>query len=423
MERWFRTQDAYYHADAKRVYYLSLEFLMGRALLNNVLSLEALDAHREALELLGYDLEELQEQEWDAGLGNGGLGRLAACLLESAATVGLPFYGYGIRYEYGIFQQRIEDGFQVETPDNWLRYGNPWEIPRPHALFPVQFYGRTDHVRDAEGRLDVRWIDTQSVFAMAYDTLVVGFRTNNVNTLRLWAAKSSREFDLLRSTPASTCGRWRTRTSPRTSRRCSTPGRPVRGQGAAAQAAVLLRLRDPAGHPPALPEAAAALGGASREGRDPAQRHPSRPGHPRADATAGGRGAPRLGPGLVAHPAGLRLHQPHDPARGPGALAGGAAAPPAASPLRDHRGDRPPLPRGGAPRAIPGTRSRARWPSSTTPARSGWPTWRSSAATPSTGWPGCTPRSSPSGPSPAFTRTSPADSTTRPTASRPAAGC
>jgi starch phosphorylase len=198
MERWFRTQDAYYHADAKRVYYLSLEFLLGRALLDNVLSLGAEDAYREALERLGYDLEELQEQEWDAGLGNGGLGRLAACLLESAATLGLPFYGYGIRYEYGIFQQRIRDGFQVETPDNWLRYGNPWEIPRPHALFPVQFYGRTEHVRDEKGRHLARWIDTQSVYAMAYDSLVAGFRTDNVNTLRLWAAKSSREFDLLR---------------------------------------------------------------------------------------------------------------------------------------------------------------------------------------------------------------------------------
>jgi glycogen phosphorylase len=198
MERWFRTQDAYYHADAKRVYYLSLEFLLGRALLNNALNLGALEAYRETLERLGYDLEELQEQEWDAGLGNGGLGRLAACLLDSAATLGLPFYGYGIRYEYGIFQQRIQDGFQVETPDNWLRYGNPWEIPRPHALFPVQFYGHTEHLHDEEGRYRVRWIDTQSVYAMAYDTLVVGFRTDNVNTLRLWAAKSSREFDLLR---------------------------------------------------------------------------------------------------------------------------------------------------------------------------------------------------------------------------------
>ncbi|HVO09827.1 MAG TPA: glycogen/starch/alpha-glucan phosphorylase [Vicinamibacteria bacterium] len=198
MERWFRTQDAYYHADAKRVYYLSLEFLMGRALLNNVLNLGALDAYHEALERLGYGLEELQEQEWDAGLGNGGLGRLAACLLDSAATLSLPFYGYGIRYEYGIFQQHIHDGFQLESPDNWLRYGNPWEIPRPDALFPVQFYGRTEHDRGADGRLRVRWVDAQSVWAMAYDTPVAGFRTDTVNTLRLWAAKSSREFDLAR---------------------------------------------------------------------------------------------------------------------------------------------------------------------------------------------------------------------------------
>jgi starch phosphorylase len=198
MERWFRTQDAYYHADAKRVYYLSLEFLMGRALLNNVLNLGALDVYRKALERLGYNLEELQEQEWDAGLGNGGLGRLAACLLDSAATLSLPFYGYGIRYEYGIFRQHIQDGFQVETPDNWLRYGNPWEIPRPDALFPVQLYGRTEHVRDENGQHRVRWVDAQSVYAMAYDTPVVGFRTDTVNTLRLWAAKSSREFDLAR---------------------------------------------------------------------------------------------------------------------------------------------------------------------------------------------------------------------------------
>jgi glycogen phosphorylase len=198
MERWFRTQSAYYKADAKRVYYLSLEFLMGRALLNNVLNLGARDAHMDALQELGYDLEALQEQEWDAGLGNGGLGRLAACVLDSAATLGLPFYGYGIRYDYGIFQQRIVDGAQVEAPDNWLRYGNPWEIPRPDALFPVRFYGRTEHRQEADGALRVRWVDAQDVWAMAYDTPVVGYCNDTVNTLRLWSAKSSREFDLSR---------------------------------------------------------------------------------------------------------------------------------------------------------------------------------------------------------------------------------
>jgi starch phosphorylase len=196
MERWFRTQSAYYRADAKRVYYLSLEFLLGRALIHNVINLGARDAYTSALRSLGCDLEAVQEQEWDAGLGNGGLGRLAACIQDSAATLGLPFYGYGIRYEYGIFQQRIVDGAQVEFPDNWLRYGNPWEIPRPDAIFPVRFYGRTEAYTDEQGQYRVRWIDTHDVWAMAYDTPVAGFGNDTVNTLRLWSAKSSREFDL-----------------------------------------------------------------------------------------------------------------------------------------------------------------------------------------------------------------------------------
>jgi glycogen phosphorylase len=196
MERWFRTQSAYYQADVKRVYYLSLEFLPGRALVHNVINLGARDAYIAALRRLGYDLETLHEQEWDAGLGNGGLGRLAACIMDSAATLGLPFYGYGIRYEYGIFQQRIQDGAQVEAPDNWLRCENPWEIPRTDALFPVRFYGRTEHHDDGGTGFRVRWVDTHDVWAMAYDTPVAGFRNDTVNTLRLWSAKSSREFDL-----------------------------------------------------------------------------------------------------------------------------------------------------------------------------------------------------------------------------------
>jgi glycogen phosphorylase len=198
MERWFRTQSAYYVADAKRVYYLSLEFLLGRALVSNIVNLGARDAYTDALRNLGYDLEALHEEEWDAGLGNGGLGRLAACIQESAATLGLPFYGYGIRYEYGIFQQRILEGSQVEFPDNWLRYGNPWEIPRPDAVFPVRFYGRSVHRRDENGGLQVSWEGTQDVWAMAYDTPIAGYCNDTVNTLRLWSAKSSREFDLER---------------------------------------------------------------------------------------------------------------------------------------------------------------------------------------------------------------------------------
>ncbi len=146
---------------------------------------------------LGYELEELEDWEYDAGLGNGGLGRLAACFLDSMATLALPAYGYGIRYEYGIFFQRIRDGAQVETPDNWLRYGNPWEVERPEYLYPVHFYGR---VELAGGRRRAACAsggsDTQVVMAMAYDTPVPGYRNDTVNNMRLWAAKSTREFDL-----------------------------------------------------------------------------------------------------------------------------------------------------------------------------------------------------------------------------------
>ena len=195
-DRWFETQSAYYVADTKRVYYLSLEFLLGRALVHNIINLDAQDASTQAMRRVGYDLEVLQQQEWDAGLGNGGLGRLAACIMDSAATLGLPFFGYGIRYEYGIFRQRIEHGWQTEYPDNWLRYGNPWEIPRPDAVFNVRFFGRSENYRDEDGLVRYRWLDTEDVWAMAYDTPVVGFGGRTVNTLRLWSAKSTREFDI-----------------------------------------------------------------------------------------------------------------------------------------------------------------------------------------------------------------------------------
>ena len=196
MERWFLTQNAYYRSDAKRVYYLSMEFLPGRLLVNNILSLGAHPAYSRAIEKLGYDLSNIGEREVDAGLGNGGLGRLAACFVDSAAALALPFFGYGIRYEYGIFRQRIKDGRQVEAPDNWLRYGNPWEIPRPDSLIPVQLYGRTITFRDEAGDVRTDWVDTEDVYAMAYDVPVPGYRNDTVNSLRLWSARSTREFDL-----------------------------------------------------------------------------------------------------------------------------------------------------------------------------------------------------------------------------------
>jgi starch phosphorylase len=196
MERWIRTHEAYYEQDAKRVYYLSLEFLMGRTLGNSLVNLGLYDECERAVADLGYELETLREAEWDAGLGNGGLGRLAACFLDSLATLQMPAYGYGIRYDYGIFHQRIVDGAQVETPDAWLRYGNPWEIARSGDQFEVPFYGRVETRTDEASRLVFAWVDTESIYAMPYDTPVPGYRNATVNTLRLWSARASQEFDL-----------------------------------------------------------------------------------------------------------------------------------------------------------------------------------------------------------------------------------
>lgn len=145
IEEWLATQRSYYKAKAKRVYYLSLEFLVGRTLGNSMVNLGIEDDCTKAMEALGCKMEDIREAEWDAGLGNGGLGRLAACFLDSFATRGIPAYGYGIRYEYGLFYQKIRDGYQIETPDNWLRYGNPWEIARHGHFFPVHFCGRGAH--------------------------------------------------------------------------------------------------------------------------------------------------------------------------------------------------------------------------------------------------------------------------------------
>jgi starch phosphorylase len=196
IQRWIRTQDSYYASDAKRVYYLSLEYLMGRTLGNSLINLGLRSECAKALDELGYRLEDLREAEWDAGLGNGGLGRLAACFLDSLATLGYPAYGYGLRYDYGIFHQRIVDGAQVEAPDGWLRYGSPWEIARPGDRFRVQFYGRVRESVDERGRHCHEWIDTKDVLATPYDTPIPGYGTETVNTLRLWGARAVREFDL-----------------------------------------------------------------------------------------------------------------------------------------------------------------------------------------------------------------------------------
>ncbi|MEN8258312.1 MAG: glycogen/starch/alpha-glucan phosphorylase [Thermodesulfobacteriota bacterium] len=196
VEKWINTQQQYYDKHQKRVYYLSLEFLVGRSLGNSLINLGLVDEVTEALHDLGYSLEEMRELEEDAALGNGGLGRLASCFLDSIATLKVPAYGYGIRYEYGLFYQKLIDGFQMESPDNWVRYGTPWEFKRSQYLFPVHFYGRVNSYIDSGGRYRSRWVDTEDVMAMACDMLVPGFNNDHVINMRLWTAKASRELDL-----------------------------------------------------------------------------------------------------------------------------------------------------------------------------------------------------------------------------------
>ncbi len=196
VNRWLQTQQSYYENDVKRVYYLSMEFLIGRLLTNNLINLGIYDEYKLALDELGHDIHELEETEVEAGLGNGGLGRLAACFLDSIASLGIPGYGYGIRYEFGIFHQKIIRGYQVETADNWLRTGNPWEIPRPRSLVPVEFYGRVESTPNSKGAMKYQWVDTQNVMAMAHDIPVPGYKNDTVNNLRLWSARSSRELEL-----------------------------------------------------------------------------------------------------------------------------------------------------------------------------------------------------------------------------------
>lgn len=209
IERWVTTRNVYREKDPKRVFYLSLEFLIGRMMSNAALNIGIEPKIREGLHALGQNMEAVADMEADAALGNGGLGRLAACFLDSMATLDMPGTGYGIRYEYGMFRQTIEDGQQVENPDNWLRYGNIWEFQRAELTYTVKFYGRVvefcpvesepgngKKATKASKNLECHWVDTETVLATAYDVPIPGYSTETVNNLRLWSAKATREFDL-----------------------------------------------------------------------------------------------------------------------------------------------------------------------------------------------------------------------------------
>ena len=196
VKKWIKSQKETYREKKKRVYYLSLEFLIGRSLGNSLINLGLFDKVNPVLEEMGFNLDIIREEEEDAALGNGGLGRLAACFLDSMATLNIPAYGYGINYEYGLFYQQIINGFQVESPDSWLRFGSPWEIERSSPLYPIHFYGSVRSHTDTDGTFVSSWEDTQTVLAVPCDVLVPGFKNDNVINMRLWRAKASRELDL-----------------------------------------------------------------------------------------------------------------------------------------------------------------------------------------------------------------------------------
>ncbi|MGB5457640.1 MAG: glycogen/starch/alpha-glucan phosphorylase, partial [Gammaproteobacteria bacterium] len=195
LERWIKTAQTYKHEGARTVCYLSAEFLLGPHLQNNIINLGIADKVQIAAKELQLDIEEIVDQEEEPGLGNGGLGRLAACYLDSLATLQIPAIGYGIRYEFGIFDQRIEHGWQVEISDLWLRNGNPWEIARPKLRFPVGFGGHTEHYTDDHGNMRVRWIPELVVNGVAHDSPILGFQVDNTNLLRLWHSEAAASFD------------------------------------------------------------------------------------------------------------------------------------------------------------------------------------------------------------------------------------
>ena len=193
---WRNTRLRFAQTEQRRVHYLSLEFLLGRSLNNAALNLELEEPLRSAIKLMGLELEEVVEQEHDAGLGNGGLGRLAACFLDSCANLQLPVVGYGIRYEYGMFHQKIEEGHQIEAPDHWLRDGNQWEIERPEDAKTITFYGHTEKLPSKNGETKVRWTGGNELLAIPYDMPIPGYKNDTINTLRLWKAEATDAFNL-----------------------------------------------------------------------------------------------------------------------------------------------------------------------------------------------------------------------------------
>ena len=321
-----------------------------------------------------------------AGLGNGGLGRLASCFMDSVATLKIPAYGYGIRYDYGIFYQVLENGYQVERCDNWLRYGDPWEFERPEHMYEVRFYGRVREYVDENGRFCHSWEDTEKIMAMACDTLIPGYGNDHVINMRLWAAKSTREFNLELFNVGKYVSAVEDKVLSENISKVLYPseeameGRELRLKQqyffvSATFQDIMRRFTQTQGGVQPVPG----------HGGGPAQRHPSHHRHRGADADPAGRGASVLGRGLGDLREDLRLHQPHHPARGPGDLARGDDGEGPAPAHADHLRDQPPLPERRA-EAVSGGRGPGAQdvpdPGGAQRGRFAWPIWGSWGVTP-----------------------------------------
>ena len=343
-QRWLRTEETYDKENPKRVYYLSMEFLIGRTLVNNIINLGVEQFVQDDLQSdPRLDWKEVVETEPDAGLGNGGLGRLAACFVDSLATLQIPAMGYGLRYEYGIFRQTIEKGYQVEHPDNWLAQPDPWEVARPaetvHVPVGCSFHLEQGTVRAAPGH-------PSTLLGVPYDRPVVGYGGRTVNTLRLWQADSPDFFNLGEFSTGDFVGAMVDRVLAETVTRVLYPDdSTAAGQGTAIRSGVLPGLLLARRHRRPLPPRQRRLAAAARQGCRPAQRHAPLHGRRRADAHPPGPGEARLGRSVGPDGPHARLHQPHAAARSPREVAGPllrAGLSPAAG---DHLRDQSPFPR------------------------------------------------------------------------------
>ncbi len=285
-----RTSETYYKKASRTVVYLSAEFLLGPHLANNLLGMGLEAETRQAMSELGYDLDRILAQEEEPGLGNGGLGRLAACFMDSLATLAIPAIGYGIRYEFGIFDQLIHDGWQVEKTDKWLALGNPWEIPRPEIAFEVGLGGRTEPGSGERGRYRVRWLPERVVRGVAYDTPILGYRNGNANLLRLWKAEAAESFDFAAFNVGDYWGAVEQKVASENLTKVLYPNDELlRGKRLRLEQQYFFVVLRAPGHDPHPPAEGRPALRARREVRGAAQRHPPGDGRGGADAAAGRR--------------------------------------------------------------------------------------------------------------------------------------